>query len=75
MSNTPRAFIYKKAIPPCKDCLERYIGCHSSCQKYIKWKNQNIAMGKAIINKYKSDRKAEDYLIKEKQKRKAKVRK
>lgn len=22
---------------PCKDCEERYYGCHSHCQEYITW--------------------------------------
>lgn len=21
--------------PPCKDCPDRYVGCHSTCEKYI----------------------------------------
>ena len=23
---------------PCRDCTDRYIGCHSKCRKYKKWK-------------------------------------
>lgn len=23
--------------PPCKDCADRYLGCHSKCEKYIDW--------------------------------------
>lgn len=23
---------------PCKDCIERHISCHSSCEKYKKFK-------------------------------------
>lgn len=22
----------------CKDCQDRYIGCHSNCEKYKEWK-------------------------------------
>ena len=22
---------------PCKDCTDREIGCHSTCEKYINW--------------------------------------
>lgn len=25
---------------PCKECDDRYIGCHDSCFKYGKWKEQ-----------------------------------
>ena len=24
--------------PPCKDCSERYPGCHNKCDKYKEWK-------------------------------------
>ena len=23
---------------PCKDCVDRYIGCHGTCEKYIQFK-------------------------------------
>jgi hypothetical protein len=26
---------------PCKDCESRYVGCHSSCEKYQKVKQQS----------------------------------
>ena len=26
---------------PCKDCEERYLGCHSKCNRYIKWKQKH----------------------------------
>lgn len=25
---------------PCRGCEERYVGCHSSCEKYIKAKEE-----------------------------------
>lgn len=25
----------------CKDCEERHEGCHSTCESYIKWKEQH----------------------------------
>lgn len=24
----------------CKDCKERYVGCHSECPRYRKWKEE-----------------------------------
>lgn len=24
--------------PPCKDCPDRYINCHSECTGYLRWK-------------------------------------
>ena len=31
-------------IAPCKDCTDRYPGCHSKCTKYIKWNMWHIAI-------------------------------
>lgn len=28
-------------IPPCKDCPDRKVGCHSVCEKYIEWQKDN----------------------------------
>lgn len=25
---------------PCKDCLDRKIGCHSDCEKYVEYKSR-----------------------------------
>lgn len=26
---------------PCKQCLNRYVGCHSTCVKYLDWSQQH----------------------------------
>lgn len=26
--------------PSCKDCKERYVGCHSHCEKYLEFRKQ-----------------------------------
>ena len=31
----------KKNTPPCKDCKDREIGCHSRCEKYGKFRAEN----------------------------------
>lgn len=31
---------------PCKDCQERMVGCHSSCQKYIDWSSEQTRLKK-----------------------------
>jgi hypothetical protein len=28
---------------PCRDCYDRRIGCHSTCEKYIKWSEKKKA--------------------------------
>lgn len=27
-------------LSPCKECLKRSVGCHSSCSPYINWKKE-----------------------------------
>ena len=27
-------------ITPCKDCPDRYSGCHSKCERYIGWRKE-----------------------------------
>lgn len=38
MANRPKDIFTRKSVPPCKDCPDRCIGCHSNCGKYIEWK-------------------------------------
>ena len=41
----------KKA--PCKECEERYPGCHDKCQRYIETKKKNIEEHKWLTMKNK----------------------
>lgn len=27
--------------PPCKDCSDRKVGCHSSCENYVGWTKEH----------------------------------
>ena len=65
MPNVPRSCIYKKTMGPCKDCPDRYVGCHSKCDKYIKWKEQEQLRKLATSELYKTQREAEDYEVRE----------
>jgi hypothetical protein len=29
-----------RELPPCKDCPERHIACHDTCERYKEWKRQ-----------------------------------
>ena len=42
---------------PCKDCTERQVGCHSTCEKYLEWNK------KWVDNKIKISEKK--YLMKQ----------
>lgn len=35
-------------ISPCKDCPDRYPGCHDSCEKYKCWKDELAAVKKDL---------------------------
>lgn len=37
---------------PCKDCLDREVGCHATCQKYQEF-NQENTKKKELIRSYK----------------------
>jgi len=32
----------------CKDCADRYVGCHGKCEKYLKWKENHKETTKLI---------------------------
>lgn len=45
---------------PCKNCKDRYLGCHSECEKYIAYKDDRQAMHKrkekaGLIDGYQKD--------------------
>lgn len=35
-------------LPPCKGCVERVVGCHSVCERYITWKAQRDEIKKEL---------------------------
>lgn len=39
---------------PCKDCAERYVGCHSGCEKYKDFR-QELDKQRTHINKAKEE--------------------
>lgn len=40
-------------VSPCKECLNRYVGCHSTCVKYIDWKQSHEVKLQEMHNKKK----------------------
>lgn len=38
-------------INVCKNCTDRYIGCHSECEKYKNVKLKNEALRKAVFER------------------------
>lgn len=48
-------FRYKE-IAPCKDCNDRSVGCHSSCERYKKWAQDYDEQKKEYMDKLKKER-------------------
>lgn len=51
----------KKNIPPCKDCSDRTVGCHSKCKKYIEWKEKVHQIKMAYRSVLQAKKDADDY--------------
>lgn len=66
MPYTPRMFC---SMPPprfpCRDCTDRYVGCHSECEKYISARQNRTEVRKTVIKAYMDERIVEDYEIKQ----------
>lgn len=52
------------AIHTCKDCLDRNIGCHGSCQKYLEAKSENERKKDWLYRKKEAEKDIEEYRIK-----------
>lgn len=39
-------------VTPCKDCTDRHMACHSTCEKYKEWK-QEFDKLKSVVTKNK----------------------
>jgi len=54
-----------KLQSPCKDCQSRFVGCHSSCVKYIDYKQASIVKNAEVRQKKKEMRGGEytDYIV------------
>lgn len=47
---TTTSLFYRKPSAPCKECADRFVGCHSSCEKYDDWSKKEISQKDQIIN-------------------------
>ena len=68
-SNVPRMNLKNKNVyysAPCKDCPDRKVGCHSSCQKYKDFKKVLIADNRKRLDAYAHERLVENYTIESK---------
>lgn len=61
MPDTPRSIFYRREIPPCRDCQDRHMRCHSKCDRYSEWRDKSKDSYRQARNHYKVDRESEDY--------------
>ena len=54
-----------KLQSPCKDCQDRFVGCHSSCVKYIDYKQASIIKNEEVRQRKKEVKHEEytDYIV------------
>lgn len=70
MSNFPVSNVAIKFDSPCHHCDKRYLKCFSTCDDYAKYRNAIDTEKEKYINHFKARRDLDDYVIKEKIKRK-----
>jgi hypothetical protein len=61
-------------MAPCKDCPDRFVGCHSTCEKYIQYKKEGREEWLKHRDDYIRQREIEEYTIMAKQKSKRRRR-
>ena len=41
---------------PCKDCPDRYVGCHSDCERYLTWRKVMNGTAKCLTRGQRAER-------------------
>ena len=50
MNTNTNNYSLTNKISPCKDCKDRYVGCHGTCSRYNNWNNTRLEEKEKIIN-------------------------
>ena len=48
---------------PCQDCKDRYLGCHSNCQKYLEAKAEHSKEKESVTQIKEDERRFDSYEI------------
>ncbi len=48
-------------VVPCKDCVDRHVSCHSSCEKYKLWRQDMDVVRDKILDEKLKNRRADDF--------------
>lgn len=59
--NTPKPIPKPRKV--CRHCQDRYVGCHSSCQRYLDEKREIEADLMRQVKAYQGEREAERYTM------------
>lgn len=57
------AFQMPDVQAPCHDCTERTVGCHSTCEKYAKYKKDRNNLRHELKKKVYEERDMDSYVI------------
>ena len=49
MADDLKTLYYRKSASPCKNCVDRVVGCHSTCELYSEWSKSETAKKDAIL--------------------------
>ena len=63
MYNAPRPYIHKKVYPPCYNCTDRRVGCHSECQRFTDFRATLETEKQAAIDANEGQCRAQDYEV------------
>ena len=63
MSDLNLSIYTKRTVPPCKECSDRAVGCHSSSIRYIEWAKNEKSKHDAAKSKYAIEKKQDNYTI------------
>jgi hypothetical protein len=75
MDSVPVSIYHHRTVAPCRDCSDRFIGCHSTCKKYADWSNDDKTKSDEARRKHDAENMKKDYAIQGHIKRKKGVRK
>lgn len=57
------AFVMPEAKAPCKDCTERFIGCHGTCEKYAAFKKARDEFRTEFQKKVNQEKEEVSFLV------------
>jgi hypothetical protein len=52
MDGSQITYGYKRTNAPCKDCKDRYIGCHGKCERYAEFKEEGERIKEKVLKSF-----------------------